>query len=69
MSRNRIVYDAINRAYLVSNFSNRTSGNNEMFTWEISSRRSPFCNYEHNYDLTMITNGIRPKIVPGTPLE
>ncbi|GBB86925.1 hypothetical protein RclHR1_13380001 [Rhizophagus clarus] len=38
--------------------------------WEISSGRPPFFNYEHNYDLAMnIVNGIRPKIVPGTPLE
>ncbi|GBB86926.1 hypothetical protein RclHR1_13380002 [Rhizophagus clarus] len=38
--------------------------------WEISSGQPPFFNYEHNYDLAMnIINGIRPKIVPGTPLE
>ncbi|RGB32328.1 kinase-like domain-containing protein [Rhizophagus diaphanus] len=41
-----------------------------MLMWEISSRQPPFINYEHNYDLAMnIVNGIRPKIVPGTPLE
>ncbi|EXX71308.1 hypothetical protein RirG_079640 [Rhizophagus irregularis DAOM 197198w] len=38
--------------------------------WEISSGQPPFINYEHDYDLAMnIINGIRPKIVPGTPLE
>ncbi|GBB94498.1 hypothetical protein RclHR1_23680003 [Rhizophagus clarus] len=41
-----------------------------MLMWEISSGQLPFINYEHNYDLAMsIVNGIRPKIVPGTPLE
>ncbi|POG71947.1 kinase-like domain-containing protein, partial [Rhizophagus irregularis DAOM 181602=DAOM 197198] len=38
--------------------------------WEISSGQTPFINYEHDYDLAMnIINGIRPKIVSGTPLE
>jgi serine/threonine protein kinase len=38
--------------------------------WEISSGQPPFVNYEYNYDLAMkIVNGMRPKIVPGTPLE
>ncbi|CAB4430472.1 unnamed protein product [Rhizophagus irregularis] len=38
--------------------------------WEISSGQPPFNNYEHDYDLAMnIVNGIRPKVVPGTPLE
>ncbi|GES75043.1 kinase-like domain-containing protein [Rhizophagus clarus] len=38
--------------------------------WEISSGRPPFFNSEHNYYLAMnIVNGIRPNIVPGTPLE
>ncbi|POG81494.1 hypothetical protein GLOIN_2v70208 [Rhizophagus irregularis DAOM 181602=DAOM 197198] len=38
--------------------------------WEISSGQLPFINYEHNYDLAMkIINGMRPKIVPETPLE
>ncbi|POG73692.1 kinase-like domain-containing protein [Rhizophagus irregularis DAOM 181602=DAOM 197198] len=41
-----------------------------MLMWEVSSGRPPFINYEHDYDLAMnIVNGIRPKIVPGTPLE
>ncbi|EXX54219.1 Cla4p [Rhizophagus irregularis DAOM 197198w] len=41
-----------------------------MLMWEISSGQPPFINYEHNYDLAMnIVNGIRPKIVLGTPLE
>ncbi|POG58115.1 kinase-like domain-containing protein [Rhizophagus irregularis DAOM 181602=DAOM 197198] len=41
-----------------------------MLMWEISSGQPPFYNYEHDYDLAMnIVNGIRPKIVPGTPLE
>ena len=38
--------------------------------WEISSGQPPFINHEHNYDLAMkIVNGMRPKIVPGTPSE
>ncbi|PKY60880.1 hypothetical protein RhiirA4_520238, partial [Rhizophagus irregularis] len=38
--------------------------------WEISSGQPPFINYEHDYYLAMnIVNGIRPKIVLGTPLE
>ncbi|RGB29063.1 kinase-like domain-containing protein [Rhizophagus diaphanus] len=41
-----------------------------MLMWEISSGQPPFSNYEHDYDLAMnIVNGIRPKIVPRTPLE
>ncbi|POG72953.1 kinase-like domain-containing protein [Rhizophagus irregularis DAOM 181602=DAOM 197198] len=38
--------------------------------WEISSGQPPFINHEHDYDLVMnIINGIRPKIVLGTPAE
>src|SRR5207248_30738 len=38
--------------------------------WEVSSGHPPFINYEHDYDLVMnIINGIRPKIISGTPLE
>ncbi|GBB92314.1 hypothetical protein RclHR1_00020017 [Rhizophagus clarus] len=39
--------------------------------WEISSGYSPFINYEcYDCDLVMIIiDGIRPEIVPGTPLE
>ncbi|RIA86995.1 kinase-like domain-containing protein [Glomus cerebriforme] len=38
--------------------------------WEISSGQTPFNNYEHNYDLAMkIVNGMRPKIISGTPSE
>jgi serine/threonine protein kinase len=41
-----------------------------MLMWEISSGRSPFINYKHDYDLAMnIINGIRPRVVLGTPLE
>ena len=41
-----------------------------MLMWEISSGKQPFANYEINYELAMkIVNGMRPKIVPGTPLE
>ncbi|EXX62303.1 polo kinase CDC5 [Rhizophagus irregularis DAOM 197198w] len=41
-----------------------------MLMWEISSGQPPFFNYDHDYELAMhIVNGIRPKIVPGTPLE
>ncbi|GBC16197.2 kinase-like domain-containing protein [Rhizophagus irregularis DAOM 181602=DAOM 197198] len=38
--------------------------------WEMSSGRPPFQKYYHNYELAMnIVNGMRPKIVPETPLE
>ena len=38
--------------------------------WEISSGQPPFINYKHDYYLAInIVNGIRPKIVSGTPLE
>ncbi|EXX55917.1 Sps1p [Rhizophagus irregularis DAOM 197198w] len=41
-----------------------------MLMWEVSSGQPPFNNYEHDYDLAMnVVNGIRPKIVPGTPSE
>ena len=41
-----------------------------MLMWEISSGQPPFSNYEHDVDFAMsIINGMRPKIVPGTPLE
>ena len=41
-----------------------------MLMWEISSGQPPFIDYEHNYELAMkIVNGMRPKIVPGTPTE
>ncbi|PKK70523.1 kinase-like protein [Rhizophagus irregularis] len=40
-----------------------------MLMWEISSGQPPFI-CKHNYDLAInIVNGIRPKIVPGTPLK
>src|SRR5204863_8001092 len=40
-----------------------------MLMWEISSGQPPFINHEHDYDLVMnIISGIRPKVVPGTPL-
>ncbi|POG64764.1 kinase-like domain-containing protein [Rhizophagus irregularis DAOM 181602=DAOM 197198] len=41
-----------------------------MLMWEVSSGQPPFINYEHDYSLAMrIINGMRPKIVPETPLE
>src|ERR1043165_6933377 len=41
-----------------------------MLMWEISSGQPPFVNREHNYDLAMnFINGMRPKIVSGTPFE
>ena len=45
-----------------------------MLMWEISSGQPPFSNYEQVYendvDFAMsIINGMRPKVVPGTPLE
>src|SRR4051794_14885624 len=40
-----------------------------MLMWEISSGQPPFINFDHNYDLAMnIINGMRPMIVPETPL-
>src|SRR5436189_1421116 len=40
-----------------------------MLMWEISSGQPPFVN-KHNYDLAIkIVNGMRPKIMSGTPLE
>ncbi|PKY20665.1 kinase-like protein [Rhizophagus irregularis] len=40
-----------------------------MLMWEISSGQPPFIN-KHHYDLAIkIINGMRPKIIPGTPLE
>ena len=41
-----------------------------MLMWEISSGQPPFSDCEHDIDFAMsIVNGMRPKIVPGTPLE
>ncbi|GBC08902.1 hypothetical protein RclHR1_08480005 [Rhizophagus clarus] len=41
-----------------------------MLMWEISSGQPPFFNHEHDYNLAMnIINGIRPKVVSGTPPE
>src|SRR5436189_3521051 len=41
-----------------------------MLMWEISSGKPPFAGCDHDYDLAMnIINGIRPKIVPETPME
>jgi serine/threonine protein kinase len=41
-----------------------------MLMWEISSEHPPFVNYKHDYDLAInIINGVRPKILPGIPLE
>jgi serine/threonine protein kinase len=41
-----------------------------MLMWEISFGQPPFTNFENDYELALkIINGMRPKIVPGTPLE
>ncbi|GES78413.1 kinase-like domain-containing protein [Rhizophagus clarus] len=41
-----------------------------MLMWEISSGQSPFINFENDYELALkIISGMRPKIIPGTPLE
>jgi serine/threonine protein kinase len=41
-----------------------------MLMWEVSSGHPPFNNHEHDYYLaTNIINGIRPRIVSGTPLD
>jgi hypothetical protein len=38
--------------------------------WEISSGQPPFSEFNHNMDFVLNTiNGIRPKAVPGTPIE
>ncbi|CAI2162144.1 14264_t:CDS:2 [Funneliformis geosporum] len=41
-----------------------------MLMWEISFEKSPFNEYENDYDLAIkIVNGMRPKITSGIPLE
>ncbi|GES94826.1 kinase-like domain-containing protein [Rhizophagus clarus] len=41
-----------------------------MLMWEISFGQPPFINYEHDHNFAMnIINGIRPRIVLGTPVE
>src|SRR5204863_2572731 len=41
-----------------------------MLMWEISSGQPPFNNYKHDFDFVMnINNGMRPKVVSGTPIE
>ncbi|EXX60496.1 Ypk1p [Rhizophagus irregularis DAOM 197198w] len=41
-----------------------------MTMWEVSSGQPPFANYEDDYNLAMdIVNGMRPKIISGTPLK
>jgi serine/threonine protein kinase len=41
-----------------------------MLMWEISSGQPPFSDCKHDFDFVMnIINGMRPKIVPGTPIE
>jgi serine/threonine protein kinase len=41
-----------------------------MLMWEISSGQPPFNNFENDYELALkIINGMRPKIVPETPLK
>ncbi|GBB84711.1 hypothetical protein RclHR1_01130006, partial [Rhizophagus clarus] len=41
-----------------------------MLMWEISSGQPPFINFENDYKLVLkIINGMRPKIIPGTPLK
>ncbi|PKY56114.1 hypothetical protein RhiirA4_348643, partial [Rhizophagus irregularis] len=41
-----------------------------MLMWEISFGQPPFMDYEDEHILVYnIIDGIRPKIVPGTPLE
>jgi serine/threonine protein kinase len=38
--------------------------------WEVSSGQPPFSNYQHDYHFaSKIMNGMRPKIMPKTPLE
>ncbi|PKC55822.1 kinase-like protein [Rhizophagus irregularis] len=41
-----------------------------MLMWEISSGQPPFINFENDCELALkIINGMRPKVVPGTPIE
>src|SRR5437667_272182 len=41
-----------------------------MLMWEISFGQPPFSNYKHDFDFVMnINNGMRPKVVSGTPIE
>jgi len=40
-----------------------------MLMWEVMTEQPPFLNVKHGYDLALnIINGVRPKILPGTPL-
>ncbi|GES75076.1 kinase-like domain-containing protein [Rhizophagus clarus] len=53
-----------NQAIVLKRLENVNNANQRWFG------EPPFFNCEHNYDLAKnIVNGIRPKIVPGTPLE
>ncbi|POG67078.1 kinase-like domain-containing protein [Rhizophagus irregularis DAOM 181602=DAOM 197198] len=39
-----------------------------MLMWEISSGQPPFNDFENDYDLALkIINGMRPKVIAGTP--
>ena len=41
-----------------------------MLMWELSSGQPPFVEFDHDYELAMkIINGMRPKMISGTPLE
>src|ERR1051325_36910 len=43
-----------------------------MLMWEISSGQPPFSNYDYEYDIELamiIIDGMRPKNLPGIPLE
>jgi hypothetical protein len=41
-----------------------------MLMWEVLAEQPPFFNCKHGYDLAVnIVNGIRPQILPGTPVE
>src|SRR5688572_8521462 len=41
-----------------------------MIMWEVSSGRPPFNKCKHDYELALnIIDGIRPRIIPGTPPE
>ncbi|POG71251.1 kinase-like domain-containing protein [Rhizophagus irregularis DAOM 181602=DAOM 197198] len=72
-----ILYSQLNNSWHVSDLGfcgpadkSSTKTGIAILMWEISSGQPPFINYEHENDIVMnIINGIRPKIVPGTPFE
>ncbi|GES80050.1 kinase-like domain-containing protein [Rhizophagus clarus] len=65
-----LTQDPLNRDYMLQTTKASDIYSIAMLMWEISSGQPPFFNHEHDYNLAMnIINGIRPKVVSGTPPE